>query len=707
MATLTQLRERSQQLFTDLLQEQVRPTGTTFSWFNDRAATDAALLALRLGAASATQSDETAGLEAALNIVDQERAGADPELVRQGMALFVTHNERGRQLAKPRTARAAPGLFTALPAQRVGAALSLGGLSPQLDYWREDLLANEHHQHWHEVYPFVGRPPLSFITWVQQVSDDDKVALLDVISPGGDWATDVPDATDQEVAGFFADALDDAGRDRLINAFFDPQRPLNRRQLRLILILNDRHGELFFYMHQQMLARYDAELNSHELDPVQPLTPAIWTQPIPEGYDPPEGLAGGSGPFTTREQNRTISNVRPAPTIRSDLEILELLKNRVDQVLATGVVPGFDASVPARPISVDTLGEFVEAALHNSGHGAIEVLSEPFVAGDDRTRRGVMGNPLSAIRDQVFWRWHKYIDGFGTSFQNTLDPESFDDAPPVVVRDHVDGAAGQPWASPDIILVNTADLPAGQSISQLQTFGQQLFGGSNFDTDFTAAPAQAGAVSLNTTDELVTFAEGASLSNGDDITYLTHEPFSYFVRVNNTAAESVDVTVRIFLVPSEFADKREEWIEMDKFSATLPAGQKTVLYRPDTESAVIKRPAETSPGQIPNPSRNATPEEQSYCDCGWPYTLLLPRGTKDGMECRLLVMLTDAEKDEIGQPGNCGSMSFCGARDRYPDAREMGYPFARPFNGGPDAIQDTLLGLPNAAGRTVRIKYVT
>ena len=255
--------------------------------------------------------------------------------------------------------------------------------------------------------------------------------------------------------------------------------------------------------------------------------------------------------------------------------------------------------------------------------------------------------------------------------------------------------------------MNTADLPAGQSISQLQTFGQQLFGGSNFDTDFTAAPAQAGAVSLNTTDELVTFAEGASLSNGDDITYLTHEPFSYFVRVNNTAAESVDVTVRIFLVPSEFADKREEWIEMDKFSATLPAGQKTVLYRPDTESAVIKRPAETSPGQIPNPSRNATPEEQSYCDCGWPYTLLLPRGTKDGMECRLLVMLTDAEKDEIGQPGNCGSMSFCGARDRYPDAREMGYPFARPFNGGPDPIQDTLLGLPNAAGRTVRIKYVT
>ena len=38
-------------------------------------------------------------------------------------------------------------------------AVSIGGASPGLDYWREDVLANEHHQHWHEVYPFTGLPP--------------------------------------------------------------------------------------------------------------------------------------------------------------------------------------------------------------------------------------------------------------------------------------------------------------------------------------------------------------------------------------------------------------------------------------------------------------------------------------------------------------------------------------------------------------------
>jgi hypothetical protein len=162
------------------------------------------------------------------------------------------------------------------------------------------------------------------------------------------------------------------------------------------------------------------------------------------------------------------------------------------------------------------------------------------------------------------------------------------------------------------------------------------------------------------------------------------------------------VTARIFLVPSTFESDRTAWIEMDKFTATLAANQKAVLYRPDTESAVIKRKAETSPADIASRPGGRT----SYCDCGWPYTLLLPRGTQgQGMPCRLLVMCTDATIDNVSQPGECGSMSFCGARDRYPDNREMGYPFARPFGPGANALRDTLLGLPNAAGRSVHIRH--
>jgi peptidoglycan/xylan/chitin deacetylase (PgdA/CDA1 family) len=71
------------------------------------------------------------------------------------------------------------------------------------------------------------------------------------------------------------------------------------------------------------------------------------------------------------------------------------------------------------------------------------------------------------------------------------------------------------------------------------------------------------------------------------------------------------------------------------------------------------------------------------------------------MGFRLLVLLTDAATDQVPEPGHCGSMSYCGAADCYPDARDMGYPFSRPF---PKPITDTFLTLDNAAGRNLTIR---
>src|SRR4029077_10792759 len=69
----------------------------------------------------------------------------------------------------------------------------------------------------------------------------------------------------------------------------------------------------------------------------------------------------------------------------------------------------------------------------------------------------------------------------------------------------------------------------------------------------------------------------------------------------------------------------------------------------------------------------------TYCDCGWPYNLLLPRGRTQGMGFRFLVMLTAWEKDRVAADSSCGSLSYCGSKQNYPDARGMGYPFDRPF----------------------------
>lgn len=72
------------------------------------------------------------------------------------------------------------------------------------------------------------------------------------------------------------------------------------------------------------------------------------------------------------------------------------------------------------------------------------------------------------------------------------------------------------------------------------------------------------------------------------------------------------------------------------------------------------------------------------------------------MPFRLMGLLTDWDKDKVGEDSTCGSMSFCGARDRYPDSRGMGYPFDRPFSNGQSILQ-TIRAHNNMAARDIKI----
>ena len=80
-------------------------------------------------------------------------------------------------------------------------------------------------------------------------------------------------------------------------------------------------------------------------------------------------------------------------------------------------------------------------------------------------------------------------------------------------------------------------------------------------------------------------------------------------------------------------------------------------------------------------------------------------GMRKGMPFRLMVMFTDWDKDKVGDDMACGSMSFCGARDRYPDSRGMGYPFDRPFPNG-QSIAQTIEGYDNIAARDINIRWI-
>jgi len=491
-----------------------------------------------------------------------------------------------------------------------------------LNWFREDPLANEHHERWHVVYPHGGVP-----------------------RPGGGTQ------------------------------------------------LKQRQGELFLYMHQQMLARYDAERVAVGLPLVQSFSEYRSTPGY--GYDPGPDLSNFYDP---RTNGAWSDNPIPNYTIATHEGLREKVK--------TAVANGTFASTQA---GLNDLGAAIEASITNAAftpaHGAgLHNMGHVFFAAVGATSNGgVMQDPATAIRDPVFFRWHRHIDDQYYSWQERQTSYDFTaDAPPVRIRK---GAAAN--KSPDIIVCLKENIPGANAQNfDFTNFGRTSFGGANWNND----PATVLPVDTLITQMLDRGYDYNDPATGavfhQQIRYLEQKEFVYYLRLENTSSAKQDVTARIFLVPQKFAGERRMWIEMDKFRTTLQGGEKAVVFRPASESSVIRKPAQKPPAFLPirRPGEHPGGDATTYCDCGWPYNLLLPKGTPGGMGFRFLVMLTDWSKDHVPDDSPCGSLSFCGAKQNYPDDRTMGYPFDRPFKNGGKDVAPTVAAQNNMATRDVVIK---
>jgi tyrosinase len=561
-------------------------------------------------------ADERGGEEGVRAVLDEaERLIAEgdvPGLIKYALQLFMTHHPQGRLLGMPSLAELQPETALARAQAQAIAEADPADLEKQLWYFREDELANEHHWHWHRVYPA-------------------------------------------------------------------------RRNSRAEFLAAERQGELFVYMHQQMLARYDTERIALGLDPVEPLD---YTAMIPEGYESSMPV-----PFPSREPDQNVS--------ADDIEWLDARRAEVEAVIA-GLDPDGEGE---RIEAINGLGAVLEAAhtvtdpdeasgLHNSGHGALATLSpDPF---------GVMRATTQAIRDPVFWRWHRRIDDFAFNWQ-----DRFADG-----HDLTDGAAPVEIRDGDVILALRRDIPsANASDFDYQSWGQQRFGNGSFDAD-PGDPATAELVTRMVTSEpevdLIDPQTGRIVRDPDTgrplkttivEEHLEHDELVTLFRVRNRVGRPVDATLRVFLVAGARAEERRFWIEMDKFHVALAAQERRVVARPVWLSSIIRKPARMTGQSIPTPPG----ERADYCECGWPYNMLLPRATADGMPFKLAVFATDTGRDTVPAEDRCGSTSFCGVRTRrYPDTRPMGYPFDLPFAGG---VVESLRAEPHSAVRDLTIRW--
>jgi len=484
-----------------------------------------------------------------------------------------------------------------------------------LDWFREDPFANDHHSHWHDVYPTSGP-----------------------------------------------------------------------------VVSQPRQGELFFYMHEQMLARYDTEREIAGLGAVDPFG-YPYQAAIPEGYGRPG--------YATRGPNQVLHDIIELPSV----DTLRGWYERLDRAVTEGrlQVDGDDLGTldenqlgaAAEPsdlfVSVGEDLSIVPAYgwLHGLGHVLVGGIVAP---GEGETWSGVMNFVETAIRDPFFYRWHRHVDDLYARLQDQLGENDFDrHAAEVRFRDLADG--------PSILLCFSDELPGATEPG----FDFDAFARGRFGDDLDGGELATDTLTTGFGVSRVTAPVPRQVDVDGRETYWTshlqHRPFTTFFRVENVLDEAQRITLRVFLAHEHLATNRRMWIELDKFDATLEPGV-NIIARPDALSSVIKRKGVDAPGAQPPDG------DDTWCDCGWPYSLLIPSGASDetGTHFKLMVAATDWEQDQAGSQSSCGSMSYCGATGDYPDARKMGYPFDRLLGLG---VAETIEREPSMTMRDVTIRCVT
>lgn len=163
---------------------------------------------------------------------------------------------------------------------------------------------------------------------------------------------------------------------------FDSQR--NRQ-----IVDKDRRGELFYYMHQQLMARYNCERLSNRLSRTLPFD--NFREPLAEGYFPKLDSLVASRAWPGRASGARLRDLnREADQIQSTVNEMEKWRDNFLQTVRRGVVQDERGnSVPlTEERGIDVLGNIMEASilspnrraygdLHNFGHLFISYIHDP------------------------------------------------------------------------------------------------------------------------------------------------------------------------------------------------------------------------------------------------------------------------------------------------------------------------------------------
>ncbi|CAO1403519.1 unnamed protein product [Diamesa hyperborea] len=447
----------------------------------------------------------------------------------------------------------------------------------------------------------------------------------------------------------------------------------------------DRRGELFYYMHSQLLARYNLERFTSGLSRYKILN---LREPLEEAYFPKIIRSSNSRAYPARAAGIVLKNVDRAETGNPVLvDELVRFSDRIHEAIDSG----FYKDINGQPVKldeetgIDILGNLMESSaisknpkyygsLHNLGHDLIAFSHDP--DGRFLEEFGVMGDVTTAMRDPLFYRWHGYLDSLWVKYKDTL-PQY----PPEQLNFN-----GITVNSINVKLTSTE-----YDVNKLLTYWTKT------QVDLGAGIDFSGKGSL--------FA---------DFTHMDHAQFTY--QINVTSSRATKGTCRIFLGPKvnqrgeeiKFKEQRRLMIEMDKFTVPLTLGVNNIT-RSSLQSTVTI-PFERSFRNLGDtPAAGRELDEHRFCGCGFPQHMLLPRGTaKNGTDYDIFVMISNHDDDHVvafdETKGCSDAHSFCGIRDaKYPDKRKMGYPFDRVYTA--DTLEEFAGKHTNMQTGQVNIEY--
>eukprot|EP00092_Neocalanus_flemingeri_P025775 GFUD01027941.1.p1 GENE.GFUD01027941.1~~GFUD01027941.1.p1 ORF type:complete len:745 (-),score=133.69 GFUD01027941.1:49-2283(-) len=414
----------------------------------------------------------------------------------------------------------------------------------------------------------------------------------------------------------------------------------------------DRRGEMFYFMHRQLLCRENLERLSVGLKIVEPYGPDQWYEKVYPGYDSKLGF-GSVKKYAARPDG--------AEMFHSDARKLKMYEDLIRADVKWGYLVVKEGYVKLEYVGgvdrgISTLGDVIESYvrskygdLHNSGHSIISDLHKG--KGD-----GVMGTPNVAVRDPIFGRFHKYIDDLFLEYKNLFGP-------------YTDQDLGFPGVQSFSVTVK----------SDRASEPNYLYTHMNRDA----------SVQLSSLD----LGKAGSSSVLIHYTSLDHDPFTYNLKVHSTWSSRG--IIRIFLMPakipsSSHADITQLAVELDRFHVELAKGQNTITRKSQDSSFLAKKRSSLYELQKMLRRGVITQDQFNWGGCGWPTEMLLPRGQERGMEFDLFAVVSPLLQDDNAHQAdwnthNTGTWSWCGVRTDQggmPDSRPMGFPLDRsPPNG--------------------------